>query len=238
MPELELTPEMIGPDRDRLTLSYISGVMLWPNDPAQRAQAAEGAYAANMREITNQYAMAVGPDKPGPALGDLVSIFARLANAPPLPQIHRSAQVPFARGVVTGLIFRQALQAYKTGRNRNLQQIKAAISRALGGKPGFESLSPSTIENLVWTIYRPVAHYWAASALLGYETGATVDPCRLRDLPRFLGLSEALRTDGEQTSTGPGKTLLDPGRTWRVPDSLRLDIPRVEYLRPEPSKSD
>jgi hypothetical protein len=30
MPYLELTPDMIGRGRSRLTLAYIEGVMLWP----------------------------------------------------------------------------------------------------------------------------------------------------------------------------------------------------------------
>ena len=61
MPELELTPELVGPHRNRLMLAYIEGVMLWPgeNDAGTRARAYAAAEALQFRELVSKVAAIV-----------------------------------------------------------------------------------------------------------------------------------------------------------------------------------
>jgi hypothetical protein len=220
MPTLEVTPEMIGADRTRLALSPLENVMLWPHDPEQRKVAAA---AAGARFLVDG-APATGSVTLDAA--DLRDLLMDLTAAQPLEQVEQTAKQPFTRGFVAGLIFLDTLHARSTGGRRNLQQIKSQIAAKLKGKPHFESLAASTVENHVWTIYRPVAHFWGAwvrKGLVALAAGAKpVFPCSVADLPEFLALSEALRSMGERCKLREDRTLLDPKRTWSIPKDLAL----------------
>lgn len=226
MPVLDLTPEMVGPGRTRLTLAYIESVMLWPHDEEARLASLEAAGA--------QYFQEQLPPS-GPVTVDAVAI-TRARSALPLPILHARAALPFSRGVIAGMIFQEALHAKQTGRNRNLQQIKSDVRKRYVGKPHFRDLSMSTIENHIWAVYRAAAHLWAAylhAALGGDDTW----PCSLDRLSEFLVLGEGLRKAGEDCITQKPRTLLEPDKTWRTPPTICLPTIRFDWQPLRTSKS-
>jgi hypothetical protein len=121
------------------------------------------------------------------------------------------------------------LHAINTSRKRGLQQIKSNAIKKFKGQPYFEKLSRSTVENLVWTPYKPVAHLWAAYRYWSDERKVAgekpIFPCRHEDLPEWLALAEQWRRQGEAARVGQGGALLSPGKTWAVPPEISLPSP-------------
>jgi hypothetical protein len=78
--------------------------------------------------------------------------------------------------------------------------------------------------------FEPVAHFWTATIILPElwrnraNSGA--------DLASFLGAAEQIRMMGERVRLDLG-LLLDPEKTWKVPD--RFVLPRWEIPLPSPS---
>ncbi|WP_264715107.1 hypothetical protein [Limobrevibacterium gyesilva] len=229
MPYLDLTDEMIGPKRTRLSLTYIEGVMLWPHDEAARKSAWDTAYGAHLLETLAKAAPRTESPVPVDARDALLTMNF-LANARPLPEVQESAKAACARGFVAGEILRLALTERHSGAEAGITAIKSKIAEGLQGKEHFERLSLSTIENSIWRIYRPVSHLYAASFMLAQQHIAASQPhafpCRLDELPDFLALSEKLRLNGEGHHPRQyAGTLLDPETTWAVP--ANLSIPEV-----------
>ncbi len=227
MPTLELTEDMVGDDRSRLTLAYIESVMLWPNDPLQRKLSLRVANAAQIRHRAARLIEDCGSTEIVLDVDHFLTILDVLGNAPALSEMQEAGKEPFKRGVVAACIFLETLRSERTGRARNLQQVKAGIIKRLAGKQHFEHLSQSTVENVVWRVYRPVAHLWAAYYLVSGRNGPF--PCRLREFPRFLSVSERLRLDGERFRTGRGTTLIDPFSAWTVPPELGIEPTVLEW---------
>ena len=124
MPLIDLTPEMLGPERDRWPLAYLEAVMLWPDRPDHRARSLLAALAAYLIDSTKRYVNAEKPLALAFHPGNGLEMLTLIANAPPISDIQETTKTPFARGVISGRIFLETLHAKKTGRNRNLQQIK------------------------------------------------------------------------------------------------------------------
>jgi hypothetical protein len=83
-------------------------------------------------------------------------------------------------------------------------------------------VSRKMIENEIWPRFRSVAHLWGAVV---YCRSAAF-PCRQDELERFLHIAEFMRSDGEAwRPKQSGRTLLTPGKTWRLPDDIRLEKP-------------
>lgn len=86
-----------------------------------------------------------------------------------------------------------------------------------------------------WKEYKSVAHLWLTLAAFRQQKAPNpLDPRNELLIP-FLGMSEALRMQGEGVfahgQRARGKPVLDPSRTWRTPDNLPL--PETP-LSPEP----
>lgn len=223
MPELELTEAMIGPARDRRTLAYLEAVMLWPHDPERRTTALATSGAVFIRDELSKLATARQGSTLTFETDHLLAIINQLAQARPVSDLQGAAREPFKRGVLAGMIMLEVMLPNPTGRPRSLQQVKSALIGRLAGMSDFQRLSASTMENLIWQVYRPVAHLWAASCMA--MIAGSPFPCRLHELPGWLGMVEQHRLDGLQWRTGRGTTLLDPDRTWSFPPALRI-VPR------------
>jgi hypothetical protein len=220
MPVLELTPEMVGPDRTRLSLSPIENIMLWPDDPTQRSIAANIARATYLQQRVPSEGQVTLP------ANDFSGMIQSLLSMPALGPFREKAKLPFTHGIVAGLIFLTTLKARQSGRNRNLQQIKADIARDPKTMGIVSRISPSTIENEIWGPYSSVAHFWGAFLWRSFNrAGARTPaefPCNIADVLRFLALSDVLRLAGERCKVGRGRTLLNPGKTWQLPADLPL----------------
>jgi hypothetical protein len=234
MPTLDLTPEMIGPERSRLVLSYIATVMLYPDDEQKRKRAMDASVAAN---ILVELPDAMGDQDALVLLGptDLPAMLRILANAPPLSEVQEETKPRIVHGAVAAMILLDALEDRHVGRQRGLRWVKEKIRKKLLGQVHFERLSMSTIENRIWRVYRPVAALWAAHSLLAAEYRQAgikyAHPCHVDDVSRFLGLAEALRRDAEGYKLKQyDGTLLDPKTSWAVPPGI--DLPGMELPWP------
>jgi hypothetical protein len=217
LPILKLTPEMIGPERTRLTLAYIEGVMLWPHEDEQRAEAYKAARAIRIQEIASQ--------QPGKDINlsasDFCSFMGHLFTMRRPDDIKSDSAKRYSRGVASGLILAETLIDQRAGNKRGLQAVKHNIIDRLRGQPDFEHLSPATVEK-TWELYKPVSPFWAAHLL----DPDSPFPCRLENLPRFLATAESLRLDAESCHLRQGKELLPPGIAWSVPTDLSLPASR------------
>ncbi len=209
--------------------------MLWPNDEQQRVRAQDAAGVKHLQETATSIAKGTpGPDVTLPK--ELIfELGHRLTNAPNPSDVVHQATPAFARGVLAGRIFLGALADQMIGKREGLQAIKAEVAQRHRGQEHFEELSAATIEKLIWGVYRPVSHLWAACGQLAVETGGGVVPCRLADLPLFLAVAESLRRDGESCRLRQSKTLLDPSKTWRVPADLQLPVVKWGAWRTQPT---
>jgi hypothetical protein len=226
MPLLDLTPDMMRRERCRLAITYLEGVMLWPDDEAKRSRASRSSNAAMIVEAFERIA-AVG-DTPGLlSPSDLVIALRELANAPPLNQVHEGSKPALDHAMVAARILIDALNDYHAGEQRGLSWVKKKVQQQLAGKPHWGRLSMSTIDNRIWRVYRPVSPLLAASLLLctGYRDAGlpTSFPCKADNLARFLATAEFLRVAGEAYVPKQfNQPLLDPEKTWSVPSGIEL----------------
>src|SRR5205085_3188576 len=89
---------MIGPNRTRLDLAYIEGIMLWPDDEAQRAEAIKTGRATFIRDAINAVPSAKR-DVVAAAWFDWADL---LTDAFPLKHIQQKAKQPFVNGIIIG----------------------------------------------------------------------------------------------------------------------------------------
>src|SRR5690242_6224156 len=96
---LDITADDIGRDRDRLVLARIEAKMLWPNDLAQRERALAAARACNYRQRVSAGAAAMPPTS-----ADLAELLDWMQAVPPIDEVRNETRVPFARGLIAGMI--------------------------------------------------------------------------------------------------------------------------------------
>jgi hypothetical protein len=224
MPLMEITPEMVGPNRTGLAVSYVQAIMLWPNDLPQREQAM-GAAEAN--------AIAANIDTAPPSL--LPELAMRLAEAVPLKTIWQQAEKPRVQGFMAGELLWAAISEHKNGGIGKFQSIKTEIlakyaeryNSGLKDSASFK-LKSSTLETNIWAKYKSVSHLWAAYILTTTSKDATF-PCHLSEFPNFLGLSECLRRVGQDIPfIRRGERLLVEDQQWRPP--AHIDLPQFTLL--------
>jgi hypothetical protein len=117
MPVLEVTPEMIGPNRTRLALAYIESVMLWPHDSEQRAESMKTSTATFIKEAI----AAVPAARRAADAAQWIDWFSLLADAMPLRFVQQQARQPFVYGIVAGELLAAAVGEYVTDGKVKLQ---------------------------------------------------------------------------------------------------------------------
>jgi hypothetical protein len=112
----------------------------------------------------------------------------------------------------------------------SMKRLADLMVSGLGGMPGAAD-TPRQFENHVWPTYRPVAHLWAAYLHRSMDEIDDAPPCSVKALPEFLSLAEGFRVLGLKTKTqgqgkdGESRTLLSPGESAVLPDSIRVPPP-------------
>jgi hypothetical protein len=230
---LDLTPEMLGPDRSRLILARIEGWMLWPgmhqgNDRQDQFAAAEGRarYEAAVAVQT-----AAGADAHFTiTAGEVVELVRHAEASSALARVQDLARAPFLEGVTAGLIALEVLRGATAGVPINLSRAKRMAATVMKGKkPAI--VTPKTIDNRIWKLYRPVAHLWV-SYLVRRASGGLF-PCRLTEVETFLAESEEYRRIGESLkSDSKAPPLFDAAEMVGVPENIEL--PDIE-IRWQPS---
>jgi hypothetical protein len=235
MPVLDLTPEMIGPDNADLTLGYIEGVMVWPEDEENRRLFVQARRAKEYVELVEAFAK-VDPQAKIMNVADMAVTFAALATSPRPTEVGADRQRRYSHGSIAGWILWDGLVNCHSGTGHGLEAVKRDISKRLKTSKGHPRFSVSTINNTIWPRFRPVAYMWLAHmfhASLGRSDGEPVPrPCKADDLLKFLEMAEQFRRDGEGCRPRHSdQPILDPTRTWKGPPGLRLREQRFVYDR-------
>jgi hypothetical protein len=229
MPILEITPEMIGPNRNRLGLNYIESVMLWPDDKTKRDESIRTGTATFIRDAIN----AMPAVKRAAEAAEWLDWCGLLADAMPLRLIQEEAKKRYVHGCLAGELLGAAVGDHARGAFTKLESLKAELceynqKRATITK--WFDVSFSTLNNIIWTKYKPVSHLWA-TYLTNALAGDMTFPCALNRLTEFLAVSEVFLRRGLALplSRRGGETLLQADRMWFLPNDLGLPLYDIEF---------
>src|SRR5215208_2603101 len=174
MPVLDITAaDLTTPERLAMTRAYLTGLMLWPDDPDRQGEVV--AVAAALR-------ISVGAD---PELALALNAQGRQNR------IRNEAQIPLCHGFVAGMYLAGVVSKAEIDGRVKLEAIKAAIDAKRG--PPNVPLSKAMLTNTIWPKFRCVGPLWAAHV---YEHTYGTDkemPCRLNRIPDFLAYAEYFR---------------------------------------------
>jgi hypothetical protein len=155
MPVLEITPEMVGPDRAGLTLPYLQAVMFWPDDPEQRSEAMKTATALHLRDTLGTVPAAVA------VVADQIKLVNIALNALPPRIIGKAIGSRYYHGFLAGEFVGAAVVSDAARQPVKLECFKAAITTENRRKlHKGANISRSTLVNTILPRFRPAAHLW------------------------------------------------------------------------------
>lgn len=221
MPFLDL-PQLHLPESG----PYILAVMVSPDDPIAQKTFMASQKGQVILNVLNKYE----PQELA-GLPQVTELAIETANAPRLQETTRQLVPAAMRGgplaaktllLVLSLAAHVPLQA-------SLGNALRCCQVQLKGRRGGSTANLKK----AWKRFAPVSHLWAAFDIgqeLWMEAGSTGNGSKLAE---WLALAEAFRLKGERwtpyRADGP---LLDPARTWKVPDTFLL--PKCEFEMPLP----
>jgi hypothetical protein len=170
LPILDL-PASCTTNPTRLDVAKSEAIMLWPDDPAERARARASAFVQFGRDLMRR----------GMLPNDLIAQLADLAVDAPRPaDLIEAAHNQFVRGMVSGIVVYRAIgyqriDAKKAAITRNVEEMSKLFWRRY-------RLRPQTIHNTVLPTFRPVSHFWAAYVKAAFDEHYEF-PCKVAGLP-------------------------------------------------------
>jgi hypothetical protein len=217
MPVLEITPEMIGPNRTRLALAYFDGIMLWPHDQAQRAEAMKSSIATFIKTAI---------DAAVPPMNLMIERdwYALAQEALPMRLVSDQSKTAFRHGVLAGELLAAAVNEHTASGSVKLESLKTEMTSAKRRKSHKTlDISRSTLENTIWPRYKPVSHLWAAYVQTALFERDPTFPCRLDSLPDFLALADSFCRAGLSLRLSRrNEALLSIDQLWTLPPWLVL----------------
>jgi hypothetical protein len=221
-PVLDLGPDCVT-QPTIVHIAAVKAVMLWPNNEAARQITMQVGVLQLGRDLMSEGKF--------PA-----SEMASYADAA-LEVLPRAGKVMEAEGRRIDLGLRAGqilLEAVFRGRTElagvAMGPIIGEITRSYTSR---KATSSKTVNNDVWTPFRPVAHFWG-TFLLTWKRNGTADrafPCRRDNLITFLGAADKLRCMGEQNPrVAKGQPVLRAGESVLVPACIML--PDIEIFPP------
>lgn len=232
-PVLELTDEMVGPQRTDMSLAYLEGVMQWPDNPAERRNVIKAAHVLQMREMLRT----VPASREALAL-DVIDAALALEKTP--VALRKVGEERYQRGLTVGeyilgpLVRRELrlgpvqLESYK---------LELTSPEARARHPAI-NVKPGTFESKILPLFRPVGHLWAAHVHERLFFGPAF-PCSLERLPWFLCIAEAVRQHAvafkhPRRREHRRNTLLSAEEAWALPDGLVLASDGLNYVAGTP----
>jgi hypothetical protein len=189
-------------------LAEIGSVMLYPDDAVARDDAKAAAIVQRAREAMRSDLLS------DDAVKSLASV-----DAIPIRALRGEHRRRFEQGAFAGSILFDAVVCAHSNSGSSLGEIMKKYRHRLVGKKA----SSTHRINEIWTVFRPVAHLWAAHRMLRESF-----PCGRREIPAFLAVAEQLRVLGEGTklTRQAPRTLLQPGEAIRLPSALLAKLPK------------
>ena len=188
MPDLDLTPEMVGPQRTRRTLAYLESVMLWPDNSEKQKE----LFAAGSAETTLIAARASGRLT--------TDELQQVRDAPPLPVFEEDERKDrYLIGTLIGFVVLQMLEFPMYGIEATISDVAGKMLSARIGKfsSKFRGKGPGEsnfrhIHTNYWPKLVPVAHLWGAtSSSPDWAKDKASFPCPLNELPQFLAVASS-----------------------------------------------
>jgi hypothetical protein len=147
----------------------------------------------------------------------------------------------FEQGIVAGAALHEELGRPRLGL---CESGKAKIVRGLikdlklDPKKRFDRFSSKTFDNTVWPLFRPVAHFWAAT-FTAMMRDREPFPCALASFKDYLAMVEAYRIAGETTKAkqSPEPFLLRRAETVKLPANLQIRPADLEFSPMPPKKT-
>jgi hypothetical protein len=172
----------------------------------------------------------------------LMACEARICEAQQLPEIVQwsmrematKSATRFTQGILAGFVLHEAL-----GRPR-LELRESGKAEIVGGlisdlkldpKKRFARFSSKTFDNVTWPLFRPVAHFWAAT-FMAMKFEREPFPCALGSFKDYLAMVEAYRIAGETTKAkqSPEPSILRPAETVKLPANLGIRPADLEVI--------
>lgn len=152
--------------------------------------------------------------------------FLKRARDPQGKSIEKEIDERHSAGSKAGLILAELLSRRLQGQKVSSDAAINRVADPYGQERTRGTKTKTPALRKIWGQFRPVAHFWLArdqlAASLGEPDNSTM-PCELKDMPRFLVLSEAIREQGEVLRYDDDKrrrTALPVGETWRLPNEI------------------
>jgi hypothetical protein len=204
---------------NRLTLSRLENIMLWPGSPDRRSAAAEAAAAALVRDHIRSLPEVVTTG------ADVAAVLEIAADAPRMADVQPQAKEAFRRGLIAGRIVHDVIGWREVNSTMaGLQQAKRRIARTC-------KISISQIENDIWKPYRDVAPFWAAYYTLAKGERDMPFPCSTKQLSNFFGISKYYLRMGSIRGKQAPVNMFNETTVWQLPGDLIIAEVSVSYSR-------
>lgn len=223
MPVLPITAEELSGPAARATIGKIEAVMLFPNDSGLQDQAWDSCTADMVLSAIEEDRVEFDDlREPG-------AVARMLRTAPRAVDLRTKAHQAYKYGLAAGQILIEMIVADARNEVVSMVRAKEKVSEHF---TVLNARSMSTIENTIWTAFRPVAHFWAAHVSLGLEACDRDEeypfPCGVNALAEFLGTAQSYLERGlSLRAARSARTVLVPDETWILPASL--DLPRFVF---------
>ena len=212
-------------------MTYLSAVQRWPHDYSG------SQHWQYLRACLNS-AVQITLNEGGASRLRQEVVYAAAAgerlNEISLPEMQSKAGEE--RGLLAAFLL---LHTLAQGDEGSLENAITALSTAAGRKISVSGRSRAAL-HAVWRTFKPAVHLCAVRLVLpSLWREAVEDPLDPVKLRAFLAAAERLRKAGEaHRAPGADGPLLNPAKSWRVPDSLLLPeiaplsdwLPSVEQL--------
>jgi hypothetical protein len=198
-------------------LARVGAMMLFPDDESDRHCYEESAVA-------------------------LMACEWKICEAQQLPEIVQWAMrematksaARFKQGLFAGFVLHEAIGRPRLGlcESGKAEIVGGLISGLkLDPKKRFDRFSSKTFANVTWRLFRPVAHFWAATFMAMKFEGEPF-PCELASFKDYLARVKAFRIAGETTKAkqSPEPSLLRPAETVKLPANLKIRPADLEFL--------
>jgi hypothetical protein len=214
---LNLTAESIR-NPTRTGQAQIEAMMLWPEDEKAR----DVFLMASLTEHRIRHLPELSPEELEQVRTHL------LLDLPRIKDLQTQIADRVAHGEIAGMLTLRSSVGVDFFGAKSLTSQQEEISRNL--KPDFQ-IEPRTMNNRTGPLYkfRPVAHLWAAYALY-VMNGRRAFPCKVADIPDFLGTAEAVRLKAETTRLPrSNSTVMREGEAILLPADVRAALPPVNF---------
>ena len=227
MPFLDLGPDDLVEVPPGRVFSHIGAIMLWPDDPRQRRNFEEAAWA---NQVTTALRFLDGAQTFVSKTDQMVDILDRLARAPDLNSMKGEAEPRYQKGLIVGVILHDLFGWSELASGKIDGVIKETGTRY--------GISNRTVYRY-WEQLRNVAHFWAAYVIVleTYRKKKCTPPPFPYPLGGFgghpsifLAAAETFRLMASKAPHRSAKGPIMSSDAWRTRPEIQLPTVEIKVL--------